>query len=97
MRTTGNGQLCGSNALDIIEDGLAQAEETGVLGSGTGPFLRKDGAIKIEMGPNNTEFLAEPLGTVAGSREAILQPIIKEMCDGHIENVDDGPFKNSVP
>ena len=66
--------MSGSNALNI-EDGLAQAEETGALGFGTGPYLRKDGAIKIEMEPNNTEFLAEPLGTVAGSREAILQPI----------------------
>ena len=90
MRITGNGDLCGSNALNIFEDGLAQAEETGALGSGTGPYLRKDGFKKVEMGPDITEFLAEPLGTVAGSREAILLPKQKEMFETIAENVGDG-------
>ena len=36
------------------------------------------------------EFLAEPLGTVAGSREATRLPNEKEMFETPIENVDDG-------
>ena len=66
--------MCGSDYLKISEDGLAQAEETGALGFGTGPYLMKDGFKKLEMGPDITEYLAEPLGTVAGSREAIRLP-----------------------
>jgi hypothetical protein len=93
---TGNSHPGGSDALDKFEDGLAQAKETGALGSGTSPYLTKDG-LNTKMGPNTTEFLAEPLGTVAGSREAILLPNPKEMCDGLTENVGDGPFSKSVP
>ena len=42
------------------------------------------------MGPNMQEFLAEPLGTVAGSREAIRLPKPKEMFETIAENVGDG-------
>jgi hypothetical protein len=50
----------------------------------------KDGFKKVEMGPDTIEFLAEPLGTVAGSREAIRPPIPKERFETHAENVGDG-------